>query len=89
MFQKFSNNPNQNGKYLITFCYKNVFGLDEIQSFCDYKINKAQMMISVTDWKTMWENEKLLVNSICPFLSMFSKALPFKVFKSKDCLIEA
>ena len=46
----------------------------KLKAFSDEKLNVTKMIISVFDRvKTLWEKEKLLVQAISPFPTMFSK----------------
>ena len=46
----------------------------KLKTFADDKLNVTKTIISVFDRvKTLWEKEKLLVQAISPFPTMFSK----------------
>ena len=55
----------------------------KLKAFADHKLNVTKMVISVLELKTLWEKEKLLVQAISPFPTMFSKG--FFPRRAKRC----
>ena len=69
------------------FPHYKVLDQTKLKAFADDKLNVTKMIISVFDRvKTLWEKEKLLVQAISPFPTMFSKGFFPKSLKRCHCV---
>ena len=64
-----------------------IFDQTKLKALADDKLNVTKMIISVFDKVgNMWEKEKLLVQAIYPFPTMFSKGFFPRCIKRCHCV---
>ena len=51
--------------------------LSKMKGFADEKLYEAKLSLSLTEKKTIWEKKKMLVTSIFPLPTLFSKGFFF------------
>ena len=51
--------------------------LSKMKAFADEKLYEAKLSLSLTEKKTIWEKKKMLVTSIFPLPTLFSKGFFF------------
>ena len=63
----------------------------KLKTLADDKTTVAEMMISLSDRveKHCGKRRKCWLPAFSPFGTMFSKALLFRVFRSRDCMIKS
>ena len=68
----------------------NILDLPKLNAFADDKTNVNEKLKFCLGWvENIVGKGKMLVTSISPFPTMFSKALCFRVVKSRDCVVKS
>ena len=67
-----------------------IFDVTKLKAFADVQLNIVKMTIFLFDRaQNTGDKEKMLVNSIFSFSPSVSKALFFRVVKSRDCVVKS